>query len=67
MPVMKYSEIALAVAFAVLTSAAWLLQPPLTLARSSTSTASSLKPMIVVIITGKRMSQEEKQRSLALQ
>lgn len=62
MPVMRYSEIALAAAFAVLTSAAWLLQLPSH--STSTSVARKLDPMIVVVIAGKRLSPEEKRLSV---
>lgn len=68
MPVMKYSEIALAAAFAILTFAAWLVQPPAP-ARSGpgAGAGASVPPMIVVVITGKRMTPEEKRLSATSQ
>jgi hypothetical protein len=65
MHVMKYSEIALAVAFAVLTFAAWLVQPPAMPRTGQRAVEATVPPMIVVVITGKRMTPEEKRESLA--
>lgn len=64
MPVMKYSEIALAAAFAIFTFAAWLVEPPAVRSKSAAS-RPAVPPMIVVVITGKRMTPEEKRLSSA--
>lgn len=64
MPIMKYLEITLAAAFAILALAACLVQPPAPRDYAPhVSATSSASPMIVVI-TGKRMTPDEKRQSL---
>jgi hypothetical protein len=66
MPVMKYSEILLAAAFAILAITAWLVQtPPVQTPRNGASAAAGVQPMIVVVITGKRMTPEQKRLTAA--
>lgn len=61
MPVMNYTEIALAAAFAILALAACLLQPPGV--REGVAAVPAMKPMYIVVVTGKRMTPEEKRQS----
>lgn len=65
MVLVKYLEFTLAAAFAVLTYSVWLLplHPPLELDTGSSSAATAVQPMIVVVVSGKRMTSDEKRLS----
>jgi hypothetical protein len=60
MELFKNMEVAVMLSFGLLCAAACLVRPPVRVAADRSAQASPAGPMPVVVITGKRLSAEEK-------